>query len=69
MDDSRANGVAKDASVSDARTPLPAICYELRKKVLAFLDEKIEDDEGLQKVQRQVRISVDVIDDALRRYG
>lgn len=68
MDDSRVNGVVKTAS-NDKNGPLPEICYELRNKLLAFLDETIEHDETLQNVQRQVRISIGVIDDALRRYG
>lgn len=68
MDEARVNGAAKTA-LSDKTGPLPEICYELRNKLLAFLDETIEDDETLQNVQRQVRISIAVIDDALRRYG
>ena len=69
MADTQVNGVAKPSSASDAPGPLPEICYTLRKKVLAFLDESIEGDEVLQKVQHQLRISMSVTDDALRRYG
>ncbi|CAM1505098.1 Fc.00g107350.m01.CDS01 [Cosmosporella sp. VM-42] len=69
MADPQVNGVAKPSSGLDTAGPLPEICYTLRKKVLAFLDETIEGDEVLQKVQHQVRISMAVIDDALRRYG
>ncbi|KAK7427176.1 3'-phosphoadenosine 5'-phosphosulfate sulfotransferase [Neonectria magnoliae] len=59
------NGVAN--GVVTAR-PLPEICYTLRRKVLAFLDEDLQD-EVLRKVQHQVRISNTIIEDALRRYG
>ncbi|KAI5465351.1 hypothetical protein BGZ63DRAFT_373354 [Mariannaea sp. PMI_226] len=64
MPESYVNGVAK---LSAAR-PLPDICYKLREKVLAFLDENLQDP-LLSKVQNQVRISNGVIEDALRRYG
>ncbi|KAF7556834.1 hypothetical protein G7Z17_g1177 [Cylindrodendrum hubeiense] len=66
--DSRPNGVANGVAAPDAAHTLPDICYTLRKKVLAFLDETLED-ATLQKVQQQVRISNGVIEDALRRYG
>ncbi|KAH6898175.1 hypothetical protein B0T10DRAFT_101113 [Thelonectria olida] len=59
---SRPNGVAKTAR------PLPDICYTLRQKVLAFLDENLTDP-TLSNVQSQVRIANGVIEDALRRYG
>ena len=68
MNESRINGAA-DSAAKDAIGPLPEICYKLRNKLLAFLDEKIEHDEALQNVQKQVRISISIIDDALRRYG
>ncbi|KPM35351.1 hypothetical protein AK830_g11227 [Neonectria ditissima] len=58
------NGVANGA----AARPLPQICYKLRQKVLAFLDEDLQD-EALRKVQHQVRVSNTIIEDALRRYG
>ncbi|KAL1889249.1 3'-phosphoadenosine 5'-phosphosulfate sulfotransferase [Sporothrix stenoceras] len=47
----------------------PDVCYKLRNKVLAFLDEEIPASEELLKnMQSQVRISVDVVEQALRRY-
>ncbi len=48
---------------------LADVCYELRRKVLAFLGEDIPaSDELLRNVQVKVRVSVDVIEQALRRY-
>lgn len=62
------NGVvAKPAAV--VRRPLPEICYTLRKSVLAFLADDSLTDATLVSVQKQVRISNAVIEDALRRYG
>ncbi|KJR88529.1 FAD synthetase [Sporothrix schenckii 1099-18] len=47
----------------------PDVCYKLRHKVLAFLDEEIPASEKiLRNVQNQVRISVSVVEQALRRY-
>jgi FAD synthetase len=67
-DDSRVNGVAKPPSASDVPRTLPEICDELRRKVIAFLEEQT-DDEVLQNVQSQVRVSMGVIVEALCRYG
>ncbi|CAK7271967.1 3'-phosphoadenosine 5'-phosphosulfate sulfotransferase [Sporothrix epigloea] len=48
----------------------PDVCYKLRHKVQAFLAEEIPaSEELLRNVQSQVRASVDVIDQALRRYS
>ncbi|EPE05906.1 fad synthetase [Ophiostoma piceae UAMH 11346] len=45
------------------------VCYQLRHKVLAFLAKKVpESDKLLHNVQSQVRVSVDVIEQALRQY-
>lgn len=64
--DAQINGLARpDKSV--ART-LPDICFELQAKIDAFLCEDTDDD-VLRKVQAQVKVSVDVIREALRRYG
>jgi FAD synthetase len=67
-DDSRVNGVTKPASASDAPRTLPEICDELRRKVIAFLEEQT-DDKVLRNVQSQVRASMGVIEEALCRYG
>lgn len=45
----------------------PEICYRLRAKLLTFLEEQ-PTNKTLQAVQGQVRISMDVIDQALQRY-
>jgi FAD synthetase len=64
--DAKLNGVTKpDAALE--RT-LPDICYELQAKIDAFLSETT-DDEVLRNVQAQVRTSMKVIWEALRRYG
>ncbi|CAK7272236.1 3'-phosphoadenosine 5'-phosphosulfate sulfotransferase [Sporothrix epigloea] len=48
----------------------PDVCYKLRHKVQAFLADEIPaSDELLRNVQNQVRASVNVIDEALRRYS
>lgn len=69
-DGSRVNGVAESASASipDAPRTLPEVCGELQRKVTAFLEEKTEDT-VLRGVQSQVRVSIGVIEEALRRYG
>jgi FAD synthetase len=78
--DARINGVSPkpaDASTqmpaptpaaSSMRRTLPDICFEIRNKIDAFLCEETDDD-VLRKVQNQVRVSIDVIGEALRRYG
>jgi len=76
-DDPRINGVAKGVSgeattaapIAQTRRTLPAICYELRGKIDAFLREDITDDDVLRSVQAQVGVSMGVIEEALRRYG
>ncbi|CAK7224680.1 3'-phosphoadenosine 5'-phosphosulfate sulfotransferase [Sporothrix bragantina] len=48
----------------------PDVCYKLRQKVKAFLGEDIPaSEELLRNVQSQVRISIDVIERALRQYS
>ncbi|KAK3331918.1 hypothetical protein B0T19DRAFT_88915 [Cercophora scortea] len=49
-----------------ART-LPEICYTLRRKVDAFLDDQT-DDKLLRGTQNQARVSMGVIEEALGRY-
>ncbi|KAK1760887.1 hypothetical protein QBC47DRAFT_16913 [Echria macrotheca] len=48
---------------------LPEICYVLRRKVTAFLDEQPGDDGLLRDTQAQARIAMGVIEEALHRYG
>lgn len=68
------NGIAGTQPSAAARPSLPRyhfpdVCHKLRRKVFAFLDQDIPaSDELLRSVQSQVRISVDVIEQALRRY-
>lgn len=67
-DDSRVNGVAKPSVAAVGPCPLSEICAELRRKVTTFLDETVED-EILRAAQGQVRVSIGVIEEALKRYG
>lgn len=68
----RINGMTKTDTDAQGRSSLaptlPKICFELQAKVDAFLREETEDD-VLRTVQNRVRVSVDVIREALRRYG
>ncbi|AEO69642.1 70f8aa20-9092-4f2a-bc31-79816f618393 [Thermothielavioides terrestris] len=70
--DARINGIANTETSMSARglstRTLPDICFELQAKVDAFLSAATDDD-ALRKVQNQVRVSMDVIREALRRYG
>ncbi|KAK0637406.1 hypothetical protein B0T17DRAFT_484371 [Bombardia bombarda] len=50
------------------RRNFPDVCYELRHKIDTFLAEQI-DDKVLRGVQSQVSVSMEVIEEALRRYG
>ena len=71
--DERVNGITKtdDAGPvtrgSMSRT-LPDICFELQAKIDAFLAEQT-DDHVLRNVQSQIKVSMGVITEALRRYG
>ncbi|KAK4152643.1 hypothetical protein C8A00DRAFT_44298 [Chaetomidium leptoderma] len=71
--DARINGTTKPntgAALTRGVLPpaLPEICFELQAKIDAFLCEQT-DDRALRKVQSQVRESMGVIQEALRRYG
>jgi FAD synthetase len=66
----QSNDVAKPAVAADAplaATTLPGLCVELRRKVLAFLEEPPED-ETVRRTQEQTRISLQVVEEALKRY-
>lgn len=66
----QANGAAKPAIAADApltATTLPNLSAELRRKVLAFLDEPT-DEEAVRHTQEQTRISLQVVEEALKRY-
>ncbi|KAL2182056.1 uncharacterized protein P884DRAFT_235481 [Thermothelomyces heterothallicus CBS 202.75] len=72
QDVARVNGVIRTDSLPDPRSmmprALPDVCFELQAKVDAFLAEQT-DDRVLRNVQSQVRVSMGVIQEALRRYG
>lgn len=60
-----------DSETGTSRPPrrtLPEICFELQAKIDAFLNEQT-DDEVLRNVQGQVKVSMGVIREALRRDG
>lgn len=65
----RVNGASEPASVPAPGTPPPLalVCGELRRKVTAFLKEEPKD-KVLRAVQDQVRVSLGVIEEAMRRY-
>lgn len=63
-----ANGPGDGASSPPSQS-LYDVCVELRDKIEAFLAEKIPDSEPrLQAVQKQLRVSMDVVEEALSRY-
>ncbi|GAM40353.1 FAD synthetase [Talaromyces pinophilus] len=67
QDGSPVNGAAKLPSTSDAPRTLEEVAVDLRRKVLDLLELQT-DDELLQNLQKQVRISMKVIDDSFKRY-
>jgi FAD synthetase len=70
QDGPQVNGapVSASASASEAVPALEEVCRELRRKVTTFLEEQT-DNKVLQGVQNQVRVSLGVIEEAMRRYG
>lgn len=67
QDGSPVNGAAKLPSTSDAPRTLEEVAVDLRRKVLDLLELQT-DDELLQNLQKQVRISMKVIEDSFKRY-
>lgn len=62
--------VVAPSAASAARRPLPDICYVLRRKVIAFLDQQpADEDRSLKSTQMQTRASIEIVEEALRRYG
>lgn len=55
-----ANGFPASAS-------LPELCLQLRRKVNAFVEQKAED-ESIELTQKQTKISLEVVEEALKRY-
>ncbi|KAG6034028.1 hypothetical protein E4U40_004462 [Claviceps sp. LM458 group G5] len=67
-------GPAAAATTALVARPLPEICFILRRKVLAFLEQNpcavSSDSHGaIRSVQMQTRASIEVVQEALRRYG
>ncbi|KAG5962950.1 hypothetical protein E4U58_003712 [Claviceps cyperi] len=65
---------AAAATAAEVAWPLPEICFILRRKVLAFLEQNpcavSSDSHGaIRSVQMQTRASIEVVQEALRRYG
>lgn len=65
---------AAAATAAAVARPLPEICFILRRKVLAFLEQNpcavSSDSHGaIGSVQMQTRASIEVVQEALRRYG
>ncbi|OAA79212.1 Rossmann-like alpha/beta/alpha sandwich fold protein [Akanthomyces lecanii RCEF 1005] len=61
------NGAAHAEAANGGAPTLPAVCAELRRKVLAFLDTPAAD-ETIKRTQEQTRISLQVVEEALKRY-
>ncbi|KAJ6790114.1 hypothetical protein PWT90_05645 [Aphanocladium album] len=61
------NGAAVTFAAGGGAPTLPAVCAELRRKVLAFLDTPAAD-EAIKRTQEQTRISLQVVEEALKRY-
>lgn len=57
------------ANTHQTPVALQSICQSLRKKVIAFLEEDHADNKPLRGLQGHVRVAIEVIVDALRRYG
>jgi FAD synthetase len=51
----------------DTQLPLHELCASIHERIESFLADDLED-EGLRRVQRQTRSSLNVIEEALERY-
>lgn len=67
QDGSRVNGAAKLPSASDGPRTLEEVAVGLRRKVFDLLKLQT-DDELLQNLQKQIRISIEVIEESFKRY-
>lgn len=63
---SRVNGTAKPSLPQAPRT-LEEVSIELRRKVFDLLQLQTND-ELLQNLQKQIRVSLEVIEESFRRY-
>ncbi|KID87437.1 Rossmann-like alpha/beta/alpha sandwich fold protein [Metarhizium guizhouense ARSEF 977] len=61
--------IVAPAAASAVPRALPEICYTLRRKVIAFLEQQPADnDVALKNTQKQARASIKIVEEALRRY-
>jgi hypothetical protein len=67
--ESSAAAAAAAAATEATTETLLQTCLALRKCVLAFLDEDHTDDKVLRSLQGHVRVAMEVIGEALHRYG
>ena len=63
-----ANHNETDTNTNDDLPPLPTVIARIHARVKAFLNETHPPDSLLASVQRQTRISLDVVSTALKRY-
>lgn len=61
------NGYNEDSFLPEQQLPLAELCTHINAKVTAFLETEPKD-EAMRRVQDQTRISLNVIDEALKRY-
>lgn len=55
------------ANAIPAPVSLPDLCLQLRRKVNAFVEQQT-DNESIRLTQKQTKISLEVVEDALKRY-
>ncbi|EED18620.1 FAD synthetase, putative [Talaromyces stipitatus ATCC 10500] len=67
QDGSPVNGATKNPSASNVPRTLEEVAIELRTKVFDLLELQTND-ELLQNLQKQIRISIEVIEESFRRY-
>ncbi|KAF4120147.1 FAD synthetase [Geosmithia morbida] len=53
----------------DQTNSFPQTCWALRRKVLAFLEAENVEDKALRTLQGHIRVAMEVIGEALHRYG
>jgi hypothetical protein len=67
-DDTQPNGAPKPPQAPQTVPGLPEISYKLARRVKAFFEEQT-DDPALRHVQEHAKVSMNVISEALQRYG
>jgi FAD synthetase len=63
----RTNGEVPRTTPPSRTALLPDICYTLRRKVTAFLEQP-SDDQLVRATQAQARVAMGVIEEALQSY-